>query len=687
LQPLAGVRIVDATSGIAGPLCGKLLADAGATVTTVETSGARRAPAPWQPFLARGKTSLDGNLEDALADAALYLCSGEHDDPALGCPAVLERHPGILAACVTDFGQAGPYATFRSDDLVLSALSGLADASPGFPDRQDQPGEPPVQSHAPLTEFGAGVVTAVAVLGALLARLGGASEPRHVEVSAHEAYVSLMVSEWGIAAYGGTAPGRTRKSRSLEPNCYLPCHDGYVVVVATTDRHWQGLKEAMGSPAWADDERFATIAGRAAHVDALHAGLRTWAAGVNGHDFMEAAQARGIPCTCLVGLRDAVASEHVAAVAAVERVDDTPFPADPIVVDGRRRRRTGDGDPVGLRSLTGIRVLDLGQMVAGPIAGQTLAALGADVIVVESRTRLTSRSFGPFAGEPPYEASSNFNHCNRGKRSVDIDLTTDAGRAALRQLVRTADVVIENYSRHAAARLGVTYAELSAERPELILASISAFGRTGPYGGYVSHHGGVTALSGLASVIRDDRGEPRLVGAIYPDVLTGTYAALAVLQALAERTRTGTGNHLEISMLDVLLNTMAGLLPDASTYERPHPGRFLPSAEPGRFLAVPAAHCAPELEAAVAAQPRRAAMTELQAAGVPAGAVLDMLEVIADPHLHARGFVNQLDHQVAGVRPLPGVPWLYDGMRPPLGVAPLLGADTADLLAPTEAVA
>ena len=361
-----------------------------------------------------------------------------------------------------------------------------------------------------------------------------------------------MVSEWGLAAYGGIAPGRRRKSRTLEPNVYLRCDDGYLVMVGTSDHHWQAIVEIMGAPDWAKAAEFATVDGRATNADALHACLRSWAESQSAREFMTAAQARGVPCVAYFELEETVRSAHVRETAALEEIGGKYFPSDPILVNGARRRPGEATDKVcsparnGRRSsvrqpLEGIRVLDLTQMVAGPFSGQLLAALGAEVLIVESRARLTSRQFGPFVAEPTYNTSTNFNHANRGKRSVEINLSTEEGRELLGKLVASSDVVLENFSRRAADKLGLTYEELRKKREDVIFASISAFGRSGPWGSYVSHHGGVTALTGLASVIRDRVHEPRLVGAILPDVLTGTYMALAVLQAVVTREQTGKG--------------------------------------------------------------------------------------------------------------------------------------------------
>lgn len=409
----------------------------------------------------------------------------------------------------------------------------------------------------------------------------------------------------------------------------------------------------------------------------------------SGTAILEGAQARGLPCCCALELADTVASEQVRTAEGVTEEDGILRPADPIVVDGARRptaRPPLAGAPEDQAStrhpaatpsrtqgsegpLAGVRVLDVSQIVSGPYAGHLLAALGAEVIMVESRSHLVSRGFGPFAGEPAHDASSMFNQVNRGKRSVQLNLATEEGRGILFELAGTADVVLENFSRRAADRLGLTHAALRAVREDIILASISGFGRSGPWGDYVALHSGVILLSGLASVTRDVQGAMRLCGAIYPDLLTGSCAALAIQQAIAARERSGRGCHLELSMLDVMLTCMGGLVGTLGDEPAP-PARFLPTTEPTGFLAVPAADAS---AAEVAGGTRRDAMARLQAGGVPAAAVLTISEVMQDPHLIARDFVGLDDHPVVGPRPIPAVAWQYDGRRSALRHAPLLG--------------
>lgn len=704
--------MVEVGEGAGLRLCGKLLSDAGASVTHVDLAGSENGTsraAGAEPFTDGAKRSITldldravdrSALEQLLGDAGLYLTSLRHETAArwsLDCDAVIGRHERLVAACVTPFGQSGPYADFAGGDLMLSALSGLADATPGFPDRCPR-GDPPVQSRARLAESGGAFMAAVGVFGALMAALLGEQGPRHVEVALLEAVVAQMAYEWGIVAYGGDVAGRHTTHHELEPNVYLPCRDGWVIMVAFTEPHWRALVELMGSPEWAAEPEYATAQSRGVHYRSLHAHIAEWTRGQLGADVLEAAQARGLPCCCSLELAQTLSGQQVAEMGSVIEEHGVVVPADPILVDGRRRPRpdppdseahtTGQlpaldassNDRPARAPLAGVRVLDLSQIVSGPYAGQLLAALGADVVLVETSQRLISRGFGPFVGEPAYDASAMFNQINQGKRSVELNLANDAGRELLLELVSEADVVLENFSRRAARALGITHEELREVREDIVLASISGFGRSGPWGDYVALHSGVILLSGLASVTRDSKGDMRLAGAIYPDLLTGTYMALAIEQALAERALTGQGCHVEVSMLDVMLACMGDLVPSAAAGDSigPSPARFVPCLEPDRFVATSAGDAALD---DVARLTRREAMESLQAAGVAAAAVLDSSEVIADVHLAARGFVRQDDHPVAGPRPIPAVPWSYDGRRPELHHAPCLGDGTEAVLA------
>ena len=700
LRPLLGVRVVDATTTLGGSLCGKLLRDAGAEVARLVLPGAEeiaRVPpeGSWPSFLDLDKDLVDATLaEVVLHDSHVLLSSERHASGPFACDEALKRFPDLLVACVTGFGQSGRYARFTADDVVLSALCGLTDSTPGLPDRSERPGDPPVQSLAPLAEVATGLYATCAVLGALMPRLAGRPGPRHVEVAALEAAVAMTVYEWGLSSYGGVPFGRRPDHLDLEPNVYLQCRDGELVVVAITPRQWEGLVDMLGSPSWAKEPRFAAGASRAAHWPELHQRLREWAGQRAGRDVLEDAQARGVPCALALELCETLVEPHLHAIGALRHARGRTYPADPIRVNGQRRpapakseNATGRGqwrrpsDNCAASPLHGIRVVDLGQYAAGPYCGQLLAALGADVIVVESATGTPiTRQFGPFGGEPTWDASANFNHCSRGKRSVRLDLKSEGGRRVFRDLVASSDVVVENFSRSAAERLGLTYEELAHGRDDLILASITGFGPGGPWSDYVGLHSTLICLSGMASVTRDAKGRMRLVGAVIPDLLTGTMTALAVQEALAERARTGCGVHVEVAMLDVLLTAMGGLVPIAAggTIFSSHPARFSKTVDDNGFLAH---RDAIDDLTDVAQLSKREAMAFSQANGRAVGAVLDLLEVMNDPHLrNDRGFVVEDDHPVTAGRSLPAVPWLWDGSRPVLRHAPCLGEHTDEVV-------
>jgi crotonobetainyl-CoA:carnitine CoA-transferase CaiB-like acyl-CoA transferase len=674
VHPLGGVRVVELSGGVAGALCTKLLAEAGADVAHLERD---RLDASWSRFLDRDKHLV---ADAEVTDADLVVT-----DDRSACDALLAASPHAIVLCLTPFG-AGPYEGFASSDAVLSALCGLADATPGFPDHVERPDDPPVQSLAPLAEAAAAVTAANAALAALLARDGGGAHARLIEVGALEAAVSMLTYEWAVTSYSGAVRGRRPGPADLEPNCYVACRDGTVVLVAFGEAQWHGLVETMDEPDWAADPRFATGESRTANWRELHRRLSEWASGVGGRTILDRAQAHGVPCAPCLTLRETLASDHVAATGAIRLLEDGPVPADPAVVDGVRRVHVPAAHRESAlwraaatpeRPLAGIRVLDLTQYVAGPFAGQCLAALGAEVVLVETSTHAPTRGFGPFAGEPAHDAGATFNHHNRGKRSVLVNLKTEQGAAILRRLVEASDVVLENFSRRAAEKLGLTHEALREIRPDIVLGSISGLGRRGPWGGFVALHSGVILLSGLADATRDASGRPRLVGSTYPDPLTGAYLALLVQQALAVRAQTGEGCHVEVSMLDVALTCMGGLVPAAlRDGELPtHPVRFFPTAEPGRYVAVES-----DGEHDCSALTRREAMAALQAEGLPAAAVFDAAEVMADEHLCAAGFVVADTHSIAAGRPLPAVPWRFDGARPALGPAPLRGEATREVL-------
>jgi len=201
--------------------------------------------------------------------------------------------------------------------------------------------------------------------------------------------------------------------------------------------------------------------------------------------------------------------------------------------------------------LTGYRVVDFTNVIAGPYATMILADQGADVIKVEAPQR---PDFTRQAGHGEVGMKTSFVNNNRNKRSVSIDVKSDAGREALKRLVATADVFIQNFRPGVVERLGISEAELREIKPDLIYVSMSGWGEKGPLSHKPVYDPIIQALSGLATVQGgSDTERPRLIRTILPDKLTGVTAAQAVVAALAGRAKTGEGQHVKVSMLDSII--------------------------------------------------------------------------------------------------------------------------------------
>lgn len=202
--------------------------------------------------------------------------------------------------------------------------------------------------------------------------------------------------------------------------------------------------------------------------------------------------------------------------------------------------------------LHGLRVVELARILAGPWAGQTLADLGADVVKIEAPDGDDTRKWGPpFIDRGDDQTAGYFHACNRGKKSVVIDFRTPEGKADLLGLIKEADVVIENFKVGGLAKYGLDYASLKDTNPGLVYCSITGFGQTGPYAPRAGYDFLMQGMSGLMSVTGEIDGEPQKYGVAVTDVFTGLYSVIAIQAALAFRERTGLGQHIDMSLLDV----------------------------------------------------------------------------------------------------------------------------------------
>ncbi len=208
--------------------------------------------------------------------------------------------------------------------------------------------------------------------------------------------------------------------------------------------------------------------------------------------------------------------------------------------------------------LEGIKVVELARILAGPWAGQLLADLGADVIKVESEKGDDTRAWGPPFIERENDISASYFHgCNRGKKSVTVDLSTSKGQDRIKELVKNSDILIENFKVGGLKKYGLDYENLNAINRGLIYCSITGFGQDGPYATRAGYDYIIQGMSGLMSITGEPGGRPLKTGVAVTDIFTGIYASTAILAALHQRAETGRGQHIDMSLLDSAVAILA----------------------------------------------------------------------------------------------------------------------------------
>lgn len=338
--------------------------------------------------------------------------------------------------------------------------------------------------------------------------------------------------------------------------------------------------------------------------------------------------------------------------------------------------------------LTGLRVLELARILAGPWIGQTLADLGADVIKVESPEGDDTRRWGPpFVRGPAGENldSAYFHSCNRGKRSLVADFRTTEGQQIVRRLAQKSDVLIENFKVGGLTKYGLDYESLHTLNPRLVYCSVTGFGQTGPYAHRAGYDFIVQGMGGIMDLTGEPDGAPQKIGVAFADIFTGTYGTIAVLAALAQRERTGLGQHVDMALLDsmvgVLANQSLNYLVSGNTPRRmgnAHPNivpyQTFPvrdghviiavgnDAQFGRlceFLGTPAlatdsryatnaarvgnrAALVARLTELLATRSRAELLNAMEERGIPAGPINTVADVFADPQVLHRQMVTNL---------------------------------------------
>ena len=373
-----------------------------------------------------------------------------------------------------------------------------------------------------------------------------------------------------------------------------------------------------------------------------------------------------------------------------------------------------------MKPLSGIKVLDLSRVLAGPYCTALLADLGAEIIKLEPPQGDDYRHIGPFKdGE-----SALFTLNNRGKKSLVLDLKNPADLKLAQAIAAKVDVVVENFRPGVAERLGLGAEALRAANPRLVYCSISGFGQQGPFRDLPAYDLVVQAMSGLMAGTGEEGGQPLKTGESIADLIAGLFASWSIMAALVGRNASGQGATLDVAMYDALfsmlttshaLHLYAGLLPQRVGNRHPlstpfgcfatQDGQVAIAVLSGKHFATLAALIgAPEAagdprfatdESRTAHEPAVKALIEawssqltteeavaaLAGAGLPAAPIWDIAEAAGNEHATARGLVTPLPHAVLGMAPTVGQPVRFDGEKPVSAVSsPALGGDRAAIL-------
>jgi glutaryl-CoA transferase len=343
--------------------------------------------------------------------------------------------------------------------------------------------------------------------------------------------------------------------------------------------------------------------------------------------------------------------------------------------------------------LAGLKVIELARVLAGPWAGQTLSDLGAAVTKIESPAGDDTRAWGPpFVTRDDDVSAAYFHSTNRGKASVTADFSTPEGQAQVRNMVRDADILIENFKVGGLAKYGLDYDSLKQINPRLIYCSITGFGQDGPYAHRAGYDFIIQGMSGLMSITGEPDGQPQKSGVAITDIFTGIYAVTGILSALHQRESTGRGQHVDMALLDVAVavtanqalnylttGTAPGRMGNAHMNLTPYQvfdcadGHIIIATGNDRqyqrlckVLDLEDMAEAPEflrnkdrianrrvmvarLNGATAQRDKADLLAACEAVGVPAGPINTLDEVMVDPQIVARGMQIELDG-VPGVR-------------------------------------
>ena len=571
--------VVELGSRIATGVCGSLLAQLGAEVIVVEPvlpSGSWKWASRAQ-FVA-GKRSLvvDASapddrrlLDNLLSRADVVLLSSDVDIAWRDC--VTAAGCGKAVVCdFTAFGRDRDATMPPATDKIIQALSGVAHTT-GYVDG------PPVLLNVPVMEYSAGAYGASAVLAALaVVERGGAGQS--IDVALYDCAVNSMIT-FLPSYFGGGEPGRLGNGHAMAVpwNAYQAT-DGWVLICSATDPQWVRLCQTMNTPEYIEDPSYKELSARVSNRAAVDAIVGGWVATVDARTCADLLSQAGVANGLILKTEDAGNDPNLAHRDMVTMADDpesgsaAKLPGT-VFRTGGGRGRAADAVPardsgragvaallaarnrdasegIANRShalpLEGVRVVEIGQYTTAPLAGRHLGTLGAEVIKVESPEGDAARAWMP----TKHGLSLFFVMSNCGKESVSLNLKTEDGYEKFAELIRGADVLVENMKPGSMEALGLGAARLSEINPRLVYCQITGFGMDSVYGKKPAYDTVVQAMSGFMDANAFE-GTPLKSGISAGDFMGGEVGLFGILAALRQRRRTGLGQYIDLSMQDV----------------------------------------------------------------------------------------------------------------------------------------
>jgi crotonobetainyl-CoA:carnitine CoA-transferase CaiB-like acyl-CoA transferase len=705
MSALRGIRVVELAGRVAGEYCGKLLSDFGAEVIKVEPAGGSptRAMAPLVEGRDGGKASglfayLNTNKKSVALDPAqardrallhelVASADAVIDDQGeawleglgLGAKGRADSFPGVVFCSITPFGGDAPEGWDAAKSLNVFHMSGWGYHTPSAPD----PAKPPLKGPGRFSvDYEAAMDAAMCVLSSVYRR-GRTGEGEFIEVSEREVLLARADTVVGRLLAGDDEPGHSRGAYDQRgPQQTFATADGYVYLYIVNEKHWRGLRELMGQPAWMNDfeDRWLEFGVTEERVATFRAHFAEWVRPFKKDPISEEAQKLGVPLVPVndasdlhrspqfqhrgyfqplthpelgeklyptVGyklsatpakLTDAAPGLNQDA-AALENLARPAAPAvrkESMVAPAARR-----GGP-----LAGVRVLELTKVWAGPYAGKILAFLGAEVIKVESMSNLDEmRAYGGVdINRAPY-----FLSLNPEVLSVQVNMKSEAGIRYIKEMVAKSDIVLNNLRPGAMERSGLGYEDLKKIRSDIISVSIKMFGNDGPLGYQTGYAPCFAALSGMNYLVGYENGPPLAANMRYGDSCAGNAAAFAAIAALMHRERTGEGQFADVSAVEALSSLVGDSLfeynltgrvpgPDGNRHSEMAPHGCYP-CESDEWLSLAVASeaewrtlCAVLGDAALADDPRFATLAARQA---NLAALDERLSKLTRPHVAA----------------------------------------------------